>query len=65
MSTAREPVRMLATYIPAGASMQTPTPPTCAPAAPLGWLVTDPGGAVIDSGPVIELEAAFDTGEDA
>lgn len=31
-------------------------------AAPLGWIITDPDGNVVDSGQIIELDAVTDAG---
>lgn len=34
-----------------------------ATAEPIGWVVTDPDGNVVDSGPLTEAQAAFLIGE--
>lgn len=33
------------------------------PGEPLGWVVTDPDGKVVDSGPITHAQAAFLVGE--
>jgi hypothetical protein len=40
-----------------------PTPPQGEAAEPIGWIVTDPDGNVVDSGPVSEAEAVAWLGE--
>jgi hypothetical protein len=39
-----------------------PTPTPDVDEAP-GWLVLDPDGNVVDSGPIVDLTAVADTGE--
>jgi len=42
---------------------EQPTPAPDLEQAP-GWQVLDPDGNVVDSGPIVQLEAVADTGEE-